>query len=179
MAVADVIKQSDNKNTIDLCCGTGNQVLWLRKAGIKHVTGVDVSDTMLGQAWRNGLKDVCLKMDASDTSFAVNSFDAAIMSFSLHETQVQIAEAIFSEAKRIVRPGGLIIVVDYCFDDTTRALGRFAARVVEKMVGGNHYLNFKFFVSTNLIKSFSEGMEIRLQKRFLLGAVAMWVFQNP
>ncbi len=126
-AVVDAIKQADINNAVDLCGGTGNQVLWLRKAGIRHVTGVDIFDNMLRRAWRNGLKDVCLKMDASNTSFAGNSFDAAIISFSLHETQAKIAEAIFSEAKRIVIPGGLIIVVDYCFDSDTRHVGRFAA----------------------------------------------------
>jgi len=177
-SVAYAIKNAGAVKVIDLCCGTGNQIAYLREAGISKAVGVDVSENMLQQAWRNGLKDVCLKMDASETTFDDHAFDAAIMSFSLHEMNVNIARNVFEESKRIVKPGGLILVVDYCFDEHTRSAGRFAVRSVEKFVGGDHYLNFKYFIAHDLLNKFAEGLELKEQKRFLLGAVALWVFEN-
>ena len=177
-SVAEALISEGAVSVIDLCCGTGNQITYLREAGVGGAVGVDVSENMLQQAWRNGLKDICLKMDASETTFDDNAFDAAIMSFSLHEMNANIAKKVFLESKRIVKPGGLILVVDYCFDKNTRISGRFAVRVVEKLVGGDHYRNFKYFMAHDLLKKFAEGLELKEQKRFLLGAVALWVFEN-
>jgi ubiquinone/menaquinone biosynthesis C-methylase UbiE len=177
-SVAEAIKNADAVKVIDLCCGTGNQINYLREAGIGQAVGVDVSENMLHQAWRNGLKDVCLKMDASSTTFNDHAFDAAIMSFSLHEMNANIAKKVFKESKRIVKPGGLLLVVDYCFDEHTRISGRFAVRAVEKFVGGDHYHNFKYFMAHDLLNKFAEGLELKEQKRFLMGAVGFWVFVN-
>ncbi|TVQ91165.1 MAG: class I SAM-dependent methyltransferase [Bacteroidetes bacterium] len=177
-SVAEEIKNEGAIEVIDLCCGTGNQITYLREAGIVQAVGVDVSENMLHQAWRNGLKNVCLKMDASATTFDNDTFDAAIMSFSLHEMAADTAKGVFMESKRIVKPGGLLIVVDYCFDNHTRPLGRFAARAVEKFVGGDHYRNFKYFMAEDLLAKFSDGLSIREKRRFLFGAVGMWVYVN-
>lgn len=100
------------------------------------------------------------------------------MSFSLHETQDNTAKGIFNEARQIVRPEGRLIVVDYNFDRQTRPLGCFAARAIEKIVGGEHYQNFKYFMAHNLLFEFSKDLELQYQQRYLLGAVAMWVFVN-
>ncbi len=177
-SVTEIIKNAEAKKVIDLCCGTGNQITYLKKAGIEQAIGVDISDNMLQQAWRNGLKDVCLRMDASATTFNDNVFDAAIMSFSLHEMHAETARKVFLESKRIVRPGGSLIVIDYSFDEQTNPIGRFATRAVEKFVGGDHYRNFKYFMTHDMLKKFAEGLEIKEQKRFLFGAVAIWVFAN-
>ncbi len=177
-SVRDVLIHTGAESVIDLCCGTGNQILYLQKAGIKNLVGVDMSENMLQQAWRKGLKDICLQKDASQTGFEDDAYDAAIMSFCLHETQAYTAEGIFSEARRIVRPGGLLIVVDYSFDQHTQPLGRFAARAVEKMVGGEHYQNFKHFMAHDLLSEFSKDLKLQHRHRFLLGAAAIWVFLN-
>lgn len=177
-SVAEAVKNAGATKVIDLCCGTGNQIVYLRKAGIENSIGTDISDNMLHQAWRNGLKDVCLKMDASATTFDNDEFDAAIMSFSLHEMPAETARKIFDESRRIVKPDGLLIVVDYSFDNHTQPLGRFAARAVEKMVGGDHYRNFKNFMGNDLLSEFSDGLSVREKKRFLFGAVGLWVFIN-
>ncbi len=177
-SVRNILLTANANSVIDLCCGTGNQILYLQKAGIKNLVGVDVSENMLQQAWRKGLKDICLQKDASQTGFEDDTFDAAIMSFCLHETQAGTAEGIFSEARRIVKPGGLLIVVDYSFDQHTRPLGRIAARMVEKMVGGEHYRNFKHFMAHDLLSEFSKELKLQHRHRFLLGAAAIWVFLN-
>ncbi len=177
-SVAEVVKNTGCTKVIDLCCGTGNQVTYLREAGIGQAVGIDISDNMLHQAWRNGLKDDCLKMDASETAFHNQEFDAAIMSFSLHEMPAETARKIFDESRRIVKPGGLLIVVDYSFDKHTQPLGRFAARAVEKFVGGDHYRNFKYFMAEDLLAKFSDGLNVKEKNRFLFGAVGLWVYIN-
>ncbi|MFW5726050.1 MAG: class I SAM-dependent methyltransferase [Bacteroidota bacterium] len=177
-SVTKAIQAAGARKVIDMCCGTGNQVSFLHKDGVDEAIGIDISENMLHQAWRNGLKDVCLKMDASNTSFEDDSFDAAIMSFCLHEMHADTAREVFRESKRIVKNDGYLIVVDYSFDNSTHPLGRFATRAVEKMVGGDHYRNFKYYLAHNLLAKFAQGLELKEQKRFLFKAVGMWVFKN-
>ncbi|MFW5758020.1 MAG: class I SAM-dependent methyltransferase [Bacteroidota bacterium] len=176
--VSEELRDREYKKIIDLCCGTGNQLKYLQDKGFDNLKGVDLSDNMLRQAYRNGLNGVCQKMDASNTDFADHEFDAAIMSFALHETHAETARNIFIESKRIVRPDGKIIIVDYAFDKHTHPLGKFATRAVEKFVGGDHYRNFKFFIKTSLLKEMTRGIPLIHEVSFLMGAVRMWVYQN-
>lgn len=177
-SVADELNSQQFEKIIDMCCGTGNQLKYLRHKGFLNLKGIDVSDNMLRQSYRNGLNGICQKMDASVTDFHDNSFDAAVISFALHEMHARTASAVMKETKRIVREGGRIVIVDYCFDDKTLKIGKLGARGVEKMVGGDHYRNFKFYIRTKLMFDLTEGLKLQNDKRFIFGAVRMWSFEN-
>ncbi|MFZ1110027.1 MAG: class I SAM-dependent methyltransferase [Rhodomicrobium sp.] len=80
------------------------------------VTGIDLSEEMLYKAAerveRLGLKGKRLMMmDASRLSFANNSFDAAAVMFVM--TVVPDPAAVMAEIRRVVRPGGTVIVVNH------------------------------------------------------------------
>ncbi len=176
--VAQTVLRTGGRRIIDMCCGTGNQLAYLQSMGLRDIVGIDISDNMLNQAKRNGLGGVCRKMDASATIFNDNSFDAAVMSFVLHETHAHTARGILDEAKRIVKPGGTIIIVDYSFDEHTHPLGRFATQTVERFVGGDHYRNFRHFISQQLLMQITMGLIPHSKKNYMMGAVGIWVFEN-
>jgi len=100
------LKLNPPKNIIDIACGTGSQAYELAKLG-HNVVGIDLSPEMLNQAKRklnNELKLKFQQADATDLPFKDNSFDAATISFGLHDMPYEIELATLKEAKRVVNP---------------------------------------------------------------------------
>lgn len=54
-----------------------------------------------------------VQCDSSSLAAADASYDQALLFFLLHEQPEQIRRATLSEAMRVVRPGGKIVIVDY------------------------------------------------------------------
>ena len=100
---------------IDVATGTGAQAYELAKLGV-DVTGVDLSPEMLAQAKKKLDKSHRLRFlhaDGTKLPFTDNEFDGASISLGLHDMPYEIGLAVLSEMKRVVKMGGLILVVDY------------------------------------------------------------------
>lgn len=106
---------------LDLGCSVGMSTLALhRYFAVKQDTaietvGLDLSPYMLAVAqasdtqqeishWVHGLGE--------STDFADNSFDLVTLQFTIHELPRQATKAILKEALRILKPGGVIGIVD-------------------------------------------------------------------
>ncbi len=103
----------DVRTVLDLGCGTGNHALPLAERGYA-VTGVDRSSEMLAIARTKADAagaDVCFI--AGDVRYvdAQGPYDAALMMFAVLGYQHENADvrAAFSNARRMLRPGGLFI----------------------------------------------------------------------
>ncbi len=83
----------------------------------KRITGIDLSRAMLSQAHERvaalGLTHVeaLLEMDAQATAFAPESFDVAVAMFVA--SVVPDPRALLAELRRVVRPGGTILLVNH------------------------------------------------------------------
>lgn len=143
--VVDLAIKYRSKKVIDMCCGTGHQLKYLRNAGIE-TTGVDINDLMIRQAGRNNSKDSCKKGDARSTTFPDHHFDMAITSLSLHEMPDQNAREIIQEMIRVVKPNGQLIIIDYDFTDHSSNLMKAGMKMIEYIVGGEHYRNFRKYI---------------------------------
>jgi ubiquinone/menaquinone biosynthesis C-methylase UbiE len=51
--------------------------------------------------------------DASDLGFADGSYDRVILFFLLHEMPLDVRRRTLSEAMRVLKPGGQLVIVDY------------------------------------------------------------------
>jgi ubiquinone/menaquinone biosynthesis C-methylase UbiE len=51
--------------------------------------------------------------NAADLGFASASYDRAILFFLLHEMPLDVRRRVLSEAMRVVKPGGQVVIVDY------------------------------------------------------------------
>ncbi len=112
---------------LDVGCGTGDVSLEiLRQAPGSNVVGIDQSQGMLlrGRAkiGAAGLSDsICLmEADVLDLRFENSSFDAAITSFCIRN--VTDRERGLGEMRRVVRPGGRIVILEL-----TQPAGRIMA----------------------------------------------------
>ena len=107
---------------LDVNCGTSRLSTPLMDSGYE-VTGIDTSSAMLEQAnsqLQTGWRGSFVHGDATRIQFPENSFDVAIISRLL--LNIGNAGQVTNELKRILRPGGIVIVVHgkKAFDSTPR-----------------------------------------------------------
>ncbi len=142
--VADQIEPG--QKIIDIACGTGAQVFVLAK-NAKHVTGIDLSPSMIKKATQNknklGIKNVSFKVSDATylTSFSDNEFELATMSLALHQFSPALYTSILDEMKRISEK---IIIVDYSVPLPRNIFG-YSSKWIEFMAGKDHFRNFKKF----------------------------------
>lgn len=87
---------------LDAGCGTGHGARLLRaRWPTAHITGVDFAPSMLSLAQRE--TDVCYAADIEELPFAEASFDLWWSSLTIQWCAIGTA---FSEAARVLRPGG-------------------------------------------------------------------------
>lgn len=142
----DLLANNNCKTIVDLCCGTGILAGMATRRGMT-ATGIDLSPAMLARA-RNRRHTHFVEADATTLPLPDNTFDGAAVSFALHEKPQTIALEILSEANRIVRPGGNIVIGDYRLPEpgTARGLGYMIA-LVERMAGKEHHTHFRRYMN--------------------------------
>ncbi len=96
---------------VELFCGRGNGLIALAELGFTRLTGVDLSGDLLAQYTGDAQTYVC---DARDLSLESNSQDIAIVQGGLHHLPnlPQDLERSICEAKRILRPAGMMVIVE-------------------------------------------------------------------
>jgi demethylmenaquinone methyltransferase/2-methoxy-6-polyprenyl-1,4-benzoquinol methylase len=107
------------ERVLEIGFGTGSSLLELaERVGLKgKVFGVDLADKMTEVA-RRKLKDhdlldrvQLIGADASSLPFMSESIDAIFMSFTLELFDTPEIPAVLGECKRVLRPGGRMVVV--------------------------------------------------------------------
>jgi SAM-dependent methyltransferase len=99
---------------LDLGCTVGHQTLpWARTYPQADVIGIDVAAPGLryahARAQSLGVTAHFKQRDARATGFPDASFDLVFSSMFLHELPLKDVRAVFAEARRLLRPGGLML----------------------------------------------------------------------
>ena len=101
---------------LDVGCGTGRLLAAVHGAwpGMK-LTGIDLSRPYLDEARRLIGRTARVKLDeaaAETLPFDEASLDLVVSSFLLHELPKEIRAKAIAEMARVVKPGGLVVIVD-------------------------------------------------------------------
>jgi len=115
----ELLKASAGERILEIGFGTGHSLVALTKAvGPKgKVFGLDLSDKMLKLAKANLAKAGLLERarlrcgDAAQLPYTDGSLDGAFMSFTLELFDTPEIPKVLCECKRVLRPGGRIVVV--------------------------------------------------------------------
>ena len=110
-ASPQLLERVKGARVVDLGCGGGRIGQWLQQEGARAITGVDLSPDMMVRAESLGIYDRLVHADLCATGLAPAAFDGAITSMAL--CHVPDLGAFFREARRLLRPGGLLCVVDF------------------------------------------------------------------
>ena len=105
------------RRVLDVCSGTGDMALEIRRRWGAHVVGSDFAYRMLeigrAKAVRKSLQDVvCFQQaDTLRLPYRAGAFDAATVAFGIRNV-VDTFGGI-SEMARVVRPGGKVLILEF------------------------------------------------------------------
>jgi len=96
---------------VELFCGRGNGLEALARLGFQRLEGVDLSATLLAQ-YRGSAR--CYVADCRSLPFPDASRDVLIVQGGLHHLEAlpQDLARTLDEARRVLRPGGRMVVVE-------------------------------------------------------------------
>ena len=165
---AKIIIQLNPKSVIDICCGTGNQLEYLKNTDIK-LTGIDLSPAMLKVA-----KHIdCYEQDARDIQFSDNSFDLVMIQLALHEKSFDDQKMIIDEASSITRNNGNLLNVDYEINEKTKPYSRNVINAIEFLAGKEHFKNFKEYHKNECTNKLISNNVFLLEKKVLIAGKSM------
>jgi ubiquinone/menaquinone biosynthesis C-methylase UbiE len=147
--VLDFAGMTAEDRVLDICCGTGAQVIRYGMNGIEAV-GIDSDPNMLKAASKNKSKTQLTNIsfhlaDATDLPFSEGYFTYSSIMFGLHDKEKPIRDRVIGEMKRVVKNKGRFIFVDFEVPLPMNKWGIFA-RTIEFFVGGDHYRGFKSYI---------------------------------
>jgi ubiquinone/menaquinone biosynthesis C-methylase UbiE len=191
-SVCDLAGAAPGRRIVDVACGTGRQLRMLHERGFA-CTGVDLSSAMLRQARRNSPPAIrYVHGDATHLEFREASFDAAVVSLALHELPPLVRSSILAEMRRVVVPGGLLLVADYLapvakpFPEVSPGpfsgrLGSALTHLAERSAGKIHYGWFRDFLGRGGLLGLLSAYDIPvLELRFfLLGTIGLAAARRP
>ena len=158
--VAGIILSGNFRSVLDVCCGTGDQLTYLKNTGI-HAVGVDLSGPMLriSGSGRNPVN--CLKQDAVQMDFPDGKFDLSMITLALHEKTWDTSGKILQEMIRVTAPSGSLILTDFDFSNRPGWPSRMLISAIEALAGGEHYEHFRVFIRNGGIPELVKDMPLK------------------
>jgi ubiquinone/menaquinone biosynthesis C-methylase UbiE len=161
-------------DTLEVAIGTGLNLP--HYAAEVRLTGVDFSPAMLELARRRAAqigRPVDLReSDASALPFAADSFDTVVCTYGL--CAIPDDGRAVSEMKRVLRPGGLLLLADHVAGAAwaTRAIQRFF-EVFTVPLQGEHFLRRPLYLVE------AEGLDVEQRGRSKLGMIERLAARKP
>lgn len=111
------------RRVIDVGSGSGELVRWLRAQGA-NVVGVECGETMIGlaRAADGDHPEAYLDGVAQALPLADAEADVVAMANSLHHVPADAMDAAIAEARRVLRPGGVLYVAEPIAEGTAHEL---------------------------------------------------------
>jgi len=145
--VVRIIKMNGSRQILDVATGTGDLAIAVARTGPEKITGIDISEKMLGV----GRKKITGKSlnhiitlqqgDAENIPHPDNSFDAVTVAFGVRN--FENLEKGLAEMRRVLRPGGLMLILEFShpqhfpMKQLYRLYSRYGIPVFGRLISGN------------------------------------------
>lgn len=163
----------ENLKILDVGCGTGEMLVTYAKPGCELV-GIDVSPSMLDVARQKlGASARLLLEDATHMSFADGTFDLVTSMLALHEMSAENRSPVLRECRRVAKPGGHILLIDFHygpFPFPTGWLYRMLIGLAERNAGKEHFAHYREFLAHRGLDGLVEESGITVERRFVFDA---------
>jgi ubiquinone/menaquinone biosynthesis C-methylase UbiE len=127
-------------SVLDLGCGSGGDAPDLLARGVANfVVGVDLQQELIGIRQSTIASSPSVAASASSLPFRSNTFDAIIASTLLSSVlDASLRSAIATEAMRVLRPGGRMIIYDMRFiNPANREVRPIGLKELTRLFGGS------------------------------------------
>jgi len=177
-----IFPPQENLAVLDVGCGTGTQLALYQKAGCK-LYGIDLSPSMLAAARQKLGDSADLRLeDASKMSFAAATFDLVTIVLALHEMPAGLRCEILEECRRVVKPDGRMMLMDYHFGPHPFPMGwvwKAMVVMMEMSAGRQHYANYRDFISRRGLQGLVGDLGLRVDKCFVTesGVAAIYLLK--
>ena len=162
--------QEDSAIILDMCCGTfANGFVVANDKPEATVIGLDRSKPMLRKARQKvvdtGLKNVKLICrDATNTGLKSGCFDYIIIGLVLHECNPELWKSILSEAYRLLKKDGRLIVLDWDRQNSIRGWIKFSPLYICESLVTPKYFKEYYYSDKRLFFS-DYGFELERMER--------------
>ena len=110
------LEEKPNPSILDICCGTGAVITAFAAQYTGSFTvGYDFSRGMLLKVREkpDARKIILIEGDAATLPFIDESFDVITCSHALYELKTSARQAALKEMKRVIRPSGVILIMEH------------------------------------------------------------------
>lgn len=156
---------------LDIATGTGSQGYEFAKLG-HTIVGIDLDIDMLKKATaksQGGLNLSFIHGDGNNLCFFSKTFDAAVISFAMHDIPYSIGIKILLEAKRVIKDLGTIYIIDY-----EQPKKNFVAKILHSIALIYESPNYKHFTHRGLENYLKPtGLAISKKENIVLGALQL------
>jgi ubiquinone/menaquinone biosynthesis C-methylase UbiE len=117
--VIDLAHLRPGESVLDVGCGTGTLAIAAKRrvGSVGKVCGIDASPEMISRASKKARRaglEVVFKNEAVEAlSFPDAHFDAVLSTLMLHHLPVKTRERCAREMRRVLKPGGRVLAVDF------------------------------------------------------------------
>ncbi len=165
-------------NILEVGCGTGAFLSQYQRYGC-GLYGVDLSPSMLAQAHaRLGAAGRLLQGDAAHLPYARQQFDLATAMLCLHEMSPAARSAVMAEMKRVLKPNGRILLIDFQpgpYQPLQGWIARALIFLIEFNAGGEHFKNYRQFMPAGGLPGLAAQQALVIEKQYLLAGGAFAV----
>jgi len=117
--IVDAVSLKPGESVLDCGCGTGTLALIAKRQvgpeGTVH--GIDLSPDQLRiaetKAQRENINIAFQEGSIDELPFPDESFDAIFSTLMIHHVPEDVKRAAFCEMRRVIKPGGRIVIVDF------------------------------------------------------------------
>ena len=109
-------EENASGQVLELGCGDGSYTQIIAESA-KHVTATDLSPEMLSSAQKKFDKTTNIsfeRQNCHNLTYSDNTFDTVLFANLLHI--VKEPEKVLSEAKRVLKPGGKLIIISFTME---------------------------------------------------------------
>ena len=157
---------------LDVGCGTGSYLEFFKKFQCS-LFGIESSPAMLAIAKeRLGGGADLYHGSAADMPYPDQSFDLIVSMLVLHEIDHLIRLTVIDEIKRVLKPSGKILLIDFNPGPIQSFEGWKTKAIIllsEIAAGRKHFRNYRYFMSINGLHNLIESAALVIEKQKIVG----------
>jgi len=151
---------------LDIGCGTGAHLVHYQKV-LCQVFGVDTSPSMLKRAQlKLGERADLRLVDASTLPFPNYNFDIILMSTVLHEMAPDLRVKVLTEAHRVMKESGRILIIDFHPGPLKPLKGwiiKIIINIAEFLAGREHFKNSRQYLVSGGIPALIDTCKLEIE----------------